>query len=168
MDSLRVSRRGAIPCFFQLFGCWHSLADGYIMPISVFVVTLLSPLQLVVYPSDSLTPRGHAGLRSGPRRGAPADLLRELVPRQSCPALSSPAPVHPPSLQTLDPAGIEPRSPALQADSLLSELPGKPKNTGVGSLFLLQWISPTQELNQDLLHCRHGRRSLVGCSPWGR
>ena len=49
---------------------------------------------------------------------------------------------------------IKPECPALQADSLLSELPGKPKNTGVGSLFLLQWISPTQELNQDLLHCR--------------
>ena len=30
--------------------------------------------------------------------------------------------------------GIEPRSPALQADSLPSEPPGKPKNTGVGSL----------------------------------
>ena len=34
-------------------------------------------------------------------------------------------------------AGIEPRSPALQADSLPSEPQGKPKNTGVGSLFLL-------------------------------
>ena len=30
--------------------------------------------------------------------------------------------------------GIEPRSSALQADSLPSEPPGKPKNTGVGSL----------------------------------
>ena len=39
-------------------------------------------------------------------------------------------------------------------DSLLSELPGKPKNTGVGHLFLLQGIFPTQESNQDLLHCR--------------
>ena len=29
--------------------------------------------------------------------------------------------------------GIEPRSPALQADSLLVEPQGKPKNTGVGS-----------------------------------
>ena len=46
------------------------------------------------------------------------------------------------------------RSPTLQADSLLSELPGKPKNTGVGSLFLLQGICPTQESNQGLLHCR--------------
>ena len=33
--------------------------------------------------------------------------------------------------------GIKPRSPALQADSLLSEPPGKPKNTGVGSLSLI-------------------------------
>ena len=43
--------------------------------------------------------------------------------------------------------GIEPRSPALQADSLLSEPPVKPKNTGMGSLFLLQGIFPTQESN---------------------
>ena len=43
--------------------------------------------------------------------------------------------------------GIEPRSPALQADSLLPELPGKPKNTGVGRLSLLRVIIPTQELN---------------------
>ena len=33
--------------------------------------------------------------------------------------------------------GIEPRSLALQADSLPSEPPGKPKNTKVGSLSLL-------------------------------
>ena len=33
-------------------------------------------------------------------------------------------------------SGIEPRSPALPADSLPSEPPGKPKNTGVGSLSL--------------------------------
>ena len=31
--------------------------------------------------------------------------------------------------------GIEPRSPAWQEDSLPAEPPGKPKNTGVGSLF---------------------------------
>ena len=50
--------------------------------------------------------------------------------------------------------GIKPRSPALQADSLPAEPPGKPKDTGVGSLSLLQGIFPTQESNQDLLHCR--------------
>ena len=50
--------------------------------------------------------------------------------------------------------GIKPRSPTLQADSLPAEPQRKPKNTGVGSLFLLQWISPTQDLNRGLLHCR--------------
>ena len=50
--------------------------------------------------------------------------------------------------------GIKPRSPALQADSLPSEPPGKPKDTGMGSLSLLQGIFPTQESNQGLLHCR--------------
>ena len=50
--------------------------------------------------------------------------------------------------------GIEPRSPALQADCLVSEPPGKPKNTGVGSLSLLQGIFLTQESNCGLLHCR--------------
>ena len=47
-----------------------------------------------------------------------------------------------------------PKSPALQADSLPAEPKGKPKNTGVGSLSLLQWIFSTQELNWGLLHCR--------------
>ena len=85
--------------------------------------------------------------------------------------------------------GIEPRSPALQADSLPAEPQGKPKNTGVGSLSF-QWIFPSQESNQGFLHCRrilyqlsyqgsprkrqptpvflprkfHGQRSLVGYS----
>ena len=39
--------------------------------------------------------------------------------------------------------GIEPRSPTLQADSFPSEPPRKPKNTGVGSLSLLQENYPT-------------------------
>ena len=43
--------------------------------------------------------------------------------------------------------GIEPQSPILQVDPLLSELPGKPKNTEVGSLFLLQGIFPTHHLS---------------------
>ena len=50
--------------------------------------------------------------------------------------------------------GIEPRSPVLQADSLPAEPQGKPKNTGVDSLSLLQQTFQTQELNWDLLHCR--------------
>ena len=51
--------------------------------------------------------------------------------------------------------GIKLRSPALQVDSIPSELPGKPKNTGVGSLSFLQEVFLTQELNQGLLYCRH-------------
>ena len=42
----------------------------------------------------------------------------------------------------------------MQADFLPAEPPGKPKNTGVGSLSLLQEIFPTQESNWGLLHCR--------------
>ena len=49
---------------------------------------------------------------------------------------------------------IEPRSPILQADSLPAEPPGKPPNTGVDRLFLLQQIFLTQEANGGLLHCR--------------
>ena len=50
--------------------------------------------------------------------------------------------------------GIEPRPPALWADSLSAEPQVKPKDTGVGSLSLLQWIFLTQESNWGLLHCR--------------
>ena len=50
--------------------------------------------------------------------------------------------------------GIKPVSPVLQVDSLPSEPPGKPKNTGVGILSLLQGIFLTQELKQGLLHCK--------------
>ena len=59
-----------------------------------------------------------------------------------------------PPLGDLPNPGIEPRSPAWQADSLSSESPGKPMNTRVDSLTLLQGIFPTQELNQGLLHCQ--------------
>ena len=50
--------------------------------------------------------------------------------------------------------GIEPRSPIFQVDSIPAEPQGKPKNTGVGSLSLLQQIFLTQESKQGLLHCR--------------
>ena len=59
-----------------------------------------------------------------------------------------------PSPGDLPNPGIEPRSPALQVDSLPAELPGKPKNTGMGSLSLLQGIFPTPEYNRNLLHFR--------------
>ena len=49
---------------------------------------------------------------------------------------------------------IEPRSLALQVDSLPSNIKGKPKNTGVDSLSLLQGIFLTEESHQCLLNCR--------------
>ena len=59
---------------------------------------------------------------------------------------------HPPP-GDLPNAGIKPRSSSVQVDSWPSVPPGKPKNTGVGSLFF-QRIFTTQESNQGLLHCR--------------
>ena len=56
-----------------------------------------------------------------------------------------------PPLGDLPNPGVESRSPALQIDSLPSEPLGKPKNTGLGSLSLLQWIFPTRESNWVLL-----------------
>ena len=50
-----------------------------------------------------------------------------------------------PSPGDLPNPGIKPRSLTLQADSLPAELQGKPKNTGVGSLSILQGIFLTQE-----------------------
>ena len=57
-----------------------------------------------------------------------------------------------PSPGDLPNPGIE---PALQVDSLPAEPPGKPKNTGVSSLSLLQGIFPTQ--NQTGVSCIAGR-----------
>ena len=45
-----------------------------------------------------------------------------------------------PPLGDLPNPGIKPRSPALQADSLPTEPPGMPKNTGVDCQALLQGI----------------------------
>ena len=59
-----------------------------------------------------------------------------------------------PSPGDLPNPGIKPRSPTLQADSLPAEPQRKPRNTGVGSLSLLQQIFPAQESDWCLLHCR--------------
>ena len=50
--------------------------------------------------------------------------------------------------------GIEPRSPTLQANYLPAEPQGKPKNTGVDSLPLLQWSSWPR--NQTRVSCTAG------------
>ena len=57
------------------------------------------------------------------------------------------------------------RPPALQADSLPAEPQREPKNTGAGSLSLLQGIFLTQEANWGLLHCRQilYQLSYQGC-----
>ena len=60
--------------------------------------------------------------------------------------------------------GMEPRSPALLVDSLPSKPPGKPKNTGVGSLSLLQGVFLTPKSSQGLLH---GRQILYQLSYQG-
>ena len=59
-----------------------------------------------------------------------------------------------PSPKDLPNPGIKSRSPTLQVDSLPTESQGKPMNTGVGSLSLLQGIFLTQESNWSLLHYR--------------
>ena len=66
--------------------------------------------------------------------------------------------------------GIKPRSPALRADSLLSEPPRKPKNTGMGGLSRLCGNFLTQELNRGLPHCRLSYQGSPGsltavCNP---
>ena len=58
------------------------------------------------------------------------------------------------SLRDLPNPDIKPKSLTLQAYSLLSEPPGKPMNTGVGSHALLQGIFPIQGSNPGLPHCR--------------
>ena len=62
---------------------------------------------------------------------------------------------HPPPGDLPNP-GIEPRSPALQMDSLQSEPPGKPKNAEEGSLSLLQGESWLRLEIVNLLHPRSG------------
>ena len=56
----------------------------------------------------------------------------------------------------------------IAGDSSPAEPPGKPENTGVGSLSLLQGIFPTQESNWGLLHCRRilYQLSYQGICSW--
>ena len=85
---------------------------------------VLSPVQLLVTPWTAV-------------HQAPLSMRNLQARKLECVAV--------PSSRDLPNPGIKPRSPALQADSLSSEPPGKPKNTGVGSLTLLQGIFPTQK-----------------------
>ena len=60
--------------------------------------------------------------------------------------------------------GIEPRSPTLQADSLPAEPPGKPKNTGMGSLSLspVDLSNPGIELGSPALQVDSLPAELLG------
>ena len=86
-----------------------------------------------------------------------------------------------PSPGDLPDPGIEPRSPALQADSLPTKAPGNlgfHKENFVTPCFrIISTLSTTPEYlwrrqwhpTPVLLPGKfHGWRSLVGCSPWGR
>ena len=99
------------------------------------------------------------GYWSGLPFPSPGDLPNPVIEPRSPTLQADALPSEPPGklflLQgNLPNPGIKPRSPTLQADSLPAEPQGRPKNTGVGSLSLLQWFFPTQESNQGLLHCR--------------
>ena len=61
-----------------------------------------------------------------------------------------------PSLGDLPNPGINPRSPSLQVDSLPAEPQGKPKNTGVGSLYPFSRGSSWSR-NQIGISCIAGR-----------
>ena len=92
---------------------------------------------------------GRPGIAATPWTLAHQAPLSMEFSRQECwSGLPSPSPGDLPN------PGIKPRSPALQVDSLPAEPKGKPKNTGVDILSLLQRIFPTQESNQGFLHCR--------------
>ena len=65
-----------------------------------------------------------------------------------------------PSPDDLPNPGIKPMSPALQVDSLPTELPGKPINIGLSCHALLQGIFPTQGSNPGLPYYRQILYSL--------
>ena len=88
----------------------------------VFIRTLTGKSESASVVSDSLRPHGLYSPWNSPGQNAAADSLSFS--------------------RDLPNPGITPRSPALQADSLPAEPQGKPKNTGVGRLSLLQWIFP--------------------------
>ena len=87
----------------------------------------------------------------GPMDYSPQASLSMRILQQEC---QGGLPCPPPG--DLPNPGIEPRSPALRADSLPSEPPRKPMNSRMDRLplSLLQGIFPTQGSNRGLLHCR--------------
>ena len=117
-----------VPCVVQKQAKWNeSILDHFFLPIIKNATKFITVFSFSVV-SDSLGPHG---LQST------SPLCPWEFSRQEYVAM-------PFSGDLLNP-GIEPRSPTLQVDSLPAEPQGKPKNTGVGSVFHLQRIFLTQE-----------------------
>ena len=102
--------------------------DGF---IRCFCAVLSHPVV-----SDSLRPHGLQPTRLLCPRG--------FSRQEYCSGLPCPPPGDVPN------PGTEPRSAALQADSLPSEPPGNPENTGVGSLSFPRWC-----YNSSQRQCPH-------------
>ena len=128
-------------------------------PVSACVVFCCSPVGRQSIPflsSPCSSPSDFSSSRGEQLQSSEKYLCVSLV-AQLCPTLCNPMVCSPPAssvhgiLQARIPKWVampfsrgssQPRSPTLQADSLPSEPLGKPKNTGVGSLSLLEPGSP--------------------------
>ena len=69
-----------------------------------------------------------------------------------------------PSLGELPNLGIEPSSPALQEDSLLSEPPGKPKGNQISSYFHLSFAPGLPTSREGLELCWERASTLGPCT----
>ena len=129
------------PGDFIWWWMFHASGSGLQCSSSVCLVPCVHACWVTSVVSNSLQPHGLQ----------PARLLCSwgFSRQEYCSGLPCPPPGDLPNL------GIKPRSPALQAVSLLSEPPGKSKNTGVGSPSLLQGISRLR--NQTGVSCIAGR-----------
>ena len=113
-------------------------------PGKCFVLHILSKISLAdkMYPSDmKASPLGKAELGRNQGNVTPSPHLPSEYS-----ALIFPTPHNQLAKETQ--RSYSPRSPALQVDSLPAEPPGKPKNTGVGRLSLLQGIFPSRDQTQ--------------------
>ena len=152
-------------CVCVIFACLF-LADSYYGCLFLsrpYLSFLFSPYFVSFFLVERTCVLSHSGMSDSLRPGGlqSARLLCpwEFSKQEYWRGLLCPPPGNLPN------PGIKPRSPAFQADSLSTEPPGKPKNTGVGSRSLLQGIFLTQESNRGFLHCR---RVLYQLSCWER
>ena len=105
-----------------LYPNWYLLCVFYLPYLIVCMCSVIHPCLMLCNPMDC---------------SQQAPLSMEFSRQEYWSGLSCPPP------GDLRNPGIKPRSPTLQRASLPSEPSGKTKNTGVGSLSLLQGIFPT-------------------------